>query len=52
MLVKVLSHALASGADYEKTLKIRRNLSRSGDDFGIGCFDDREHVETRQRAGL
>lgn len=26
MLVKVLSHALASGADYEKTLKTRRNL--------------------------
>ena len=30
MLVKVLSHALASGVDYEKTLKARRNLSVLG----------------------
>ena len=41
MLVKVLSHALASGVDYEKTLKARRNLSV----LGIGCFGDRELVE-------
>ena len=35
MLVKVLSHALASGADYEKTLKTRRNLSVLGMILGL-----------------
>ena len=35
MLVKVLSHALASGADYEKTLKTRRNLSVLGMVLGL-----------------
>ena len=35
MLVKVLSHALASGVDYEKTLKARRNLSVLGIVLGL-----------------
>ena len=35
MLVKVLSHALASGVDYEKTLKTRRNLSVLGIVLGL-----------------
>ena len=35
MLVKVLSHALASGVDYEKTLKARRNLSVLGMVLGL-----------------
>ena len=35
MLVKVLSHALASGVDYEKTLKVRRNLSVLGIVLGL-----------------
>ncbi len=38
MLVKVLSHALASGADYEKTLKIRRNLSVLGMILGLAVL--------------
>ena len=35
MFVKVLSHALASGVDYEKTLKARRNLSVLGIVLGL-----------------
>ena len=35
MLVKVLSHALASGVDYEKTLKARRTLSVLGIVLGL-----------------
>ena len=35
MLVKVLSHALASGVAYEKTLKARRNLSVLGIVLGL-----------------